>query len=216
MCGINPVCTNISTDPAHCGNCAVACTLGDVCTTGKCSCPAGGTMCGVGILAVCADTADDPQNCGTCGTTCLATQACINSKCACRPGLTSCAGACVDELHDPANCGACGNACAFGQRCTDGVCGAGFVCGVNRTNCGGGCYTLAELSASPLHCSATRGLCGLPCADNQVCAQGICTNFFTSNACTASPCPACGTGTVSCTYPGTTEIICVQGAVCPQ
>jgi hypothetical protein len=30
------------------------------------------------------------------------------------------------------------------------------------------------------------------------------------------PCAACGTGTTSCNYPGTTEVVCVTGDVCPM
>jgi hypothetical protein len=214
----------VSTDPAHCGNCTNACEQGDVCTTGMCSCPAGGVMCPVGLGAgnnVCTDTAEDPLNCGACGTACSAAQACLTSKCACRPGLTACgaAGTCTDLLHDPLNCGACGNTCGAGGftgRCVDGVCqNGGGGCGGNRTNCGGGCYTASQLAASPLHCSAQPGACGTACAANQVCARGTCVDFYTSAACTSSPCPACGTGTTSCTYPGTTEVVCVEGPNCP-
>ena len=81
----------------------------------------------------------------------------------------------------------------------------------------GGCYTLAQLESSPIHCSNQPGNCGNPCNADQVCVAGTCTGVFTSNACIASPCPACGTGTVSCKYPGTTnEFICVTGTTCPQ
>jgi hypothetical protein len=141
----------------------------------------------------------------------------------CRPGLTTCGSTCADTLHDPNNCGSCGHACAFNQRCTDGVCIAGFACGGNRTFCasggvtiGGGCYTAQQLASNPLHCSAVPGSCGVACAADQVCAAGNCADFFTSSACTTCPCPACGTGTTCCQYPGTTEPICVTGTVCPQ
>jgi hypothetical protein len=218
-------CTNVSTDPAHCGNCTNACEQGDVCTTGVCSCPTGGVMCAgaPGALNVCTDTVEDPENCGACGTVCSAAQACLTSKCACRPGLTACgaAGTCTDLLHDPLNCGACGTTCGAGGftgRCIDGVCqssGVGGACPANRTNCGGGCYTPQQLAASPLHCSNQPGVCGTACATNQVCAQGTCVDFFTSTACTTCPCPACGTGTTCCRYPGTTESVCVAGSTCP-
>src|SRR6185312_1626066 len=167
----------------------------------------------------CADTQNDPLNCNTCGTACSAAQACIGAACSCRPGLTVCgvSAACTDLLHDTANCGACGHACGALQRCVDGACQAATVgCGTGRTNCNGGCYTAAQLAASPLHCSAIAGTCGQACNANQVCAQGTCTTFFTSTSCTTCPCPACGTGTTCCSYPGTAEAICVEGSVCPQ
>jgi hypothetical protein len=132
----------------------------------------------------------------------------------------------VDTLHDAQNCGACGNVCGNFQACTDGMCqgGGGNGCGGNRTRCGqnflmnnaGGCFTQQELASSPLFCSNFPGVCGQPCATNQVCAQGVCTDFFASASCTTCPCAACGTGTSCCQYPGTTEAICVQGNTCPQ
>ena len=134
-----------------------------------------------------------------------------------------CLGTCVDTLHDSANCGACGNRCNFGE-CSDGMCtgGMGNGCG-NRTHCGGnilggggGCFTAQQLASSPLFCSNVPGMCGTACAANQVCAQGTCTSFFVSASCTTTPCPACGLGYTSCTYPGTTEVICVKGNTCPQ
>ena len=131
--------------------------------------------------------------------------------------------ACVDTIHDPANCGACGKACAFNQHCTNGTCVNGLACDTGQTRCGGagvgiafGCYTAQQLASSPLHCSNQPGNCGAACATNQVCAQGTCTDFFASASCTTSPCPACGTGTTCCMYPGTMEAVCVDGAVCPQ
>jgi hypothetical protein len=57
--------------------------------------------------------------------------------------------------------------------------------------------------------------CGVACAVDHVCAQGTCQTFFTSPSCNSSPCAACGTGTTACTYPGTSETICVAGSVCP-
>jgi hypothetical protein len=166
---------------------------------------------------VCADTVDDPQHCGMCATVCAADQACLSSACSCRPGLSQCgASGCVDELHDPNHCGTCGNACGLGERCVDGQCQQSFCGQLGRTNCGGGCFTLQQLAKSPLHCSNQPGNCGATCAENEVCAEGTCAAFFTSTACTTCPCPACGSGTTCCTYPGTTEAICVQGDVCPQ
>jgi hypothetical protein len=224
MCG--GACSDPNTDPANCGSCGTACEQGETCSNGMCTCAAGGMMCGAGMAATCTDTQEDPDNCGACGTTCGATQACLTGKCACRPGLTICGlpGACVDTLHDALNCSACGNVCPMFQQCTDGIC-SGLSCGGGgRTRCGqnfalgiaGGCFTQQQLASSPLFCSNTPGLCGVPCAENQVCAQGVCTSFFVSASCTACPCPACGTGTTCCQYPGTTEAICVQGNTCPQ
>jgi hypothetical protein len=204
MCGMGmgAVCTNPATDPAHCGNCNVACEQGDVCNNGMCSCPAGSTMCQNMGVNVCADTSNSPTHCGACGTACANDQACLSSACACRPGLTQCNGACTDLTADINNCGGCGVNCAnnpmlMNPRCVSGVC-QDTLCGAlmpPRQFCNGACLTPAY----------------------QVCVAGACTAFFTSQACTTCPCPACGTGTTCCTYPGTmTDVVCVTGNTCPQ
>jgi hypothetical protein len=99
----------------------------------------------------------------------------------------------------------------------------GLVCPTGSSRCGGGtvggngsCYTLTERGSDPLHCTAIVGTCGTACATDQVCALGTCTGFFTSAACTACPCAACGVGTTCCDYPGSSEPICVEGSSCPQ
>jgi hypothetical protein len=215
------VCTTPATDPANCNACGHACEQGDTCVAGVCTCPTGSMMCGAGpIGTVCADLGNDPDHCGACGTACTPAQACLSSACTCRPGLTLCNGTCVDLAADGGNCGACGNACDFGggQRCVDGVCKATF-CGAltpPRNNCNGSCVTNAYFQTSPIHCGSCNGN-GHACNADQVCVAGACTDFFTSAACTSSPCPACGTGTVTCKYPGTTsDYICVTGNTCPQ
>jgi hypothetical protein len=174
-------------------------------------CPAGGGG------NVCADTTTSPVDCGQCGNNCNDNQACIGSACVCRPGLTLCNGQCRDLLHDIGNCGACGAVCGGnGGRCVDGVCqqlgGMGGCGSIGRTNCNNGCYTIAQLLSDELNC----GQCGNNCAVDELCTQGQCRGFFTSKACTTCPCPACGTGTTCCQYPGTTEAICVNGNTCPM
>jgi peroxiredoxin len=98
----------------------------------------------------------------------------------CRTGLTSCGSACVDLLHDPDNCGACGHSCGPLHVCLDGACVSGTHCPSGLTLCSGsstgsgGCYTLAQLMSSPLHCSSKAGSCGVACGANQVCVNGYC------------------------------------------
>jgi hypothetical protein len=200
------VCTNPTSDPEHCGNCNNVCAVGDVCTNGVCSC--NGMMCG----GNCVNLQSSPNDCGMCGTACNNNQACLTGACACRPGLTSCNGMCVDVLADPLNCGACGTICNFlmGQRCVDGQCQMTTCGALGRTNCNGGCLTMAQLGSSPLHC----GACFNACAVDEVCVQGACTAYF-APTCNACPCPACGASTTCCSYPGTTVPICVTGGTCP-
>jgi hypothetical protein len=203
-------CSNVATDPNHCGNCNNVCAQGDTCNNGACACT--GTMCGGNT---CTTLQEDPTNCGMCGNQCQNDEACLGGSCKCRPGLTQCGGQCTDLLNDGLNCGACGVQCNFqsGQRCVQGACQNIGTCGsINQTFCNGACLTAAELASSPLNC----GQCGNQCATDEVCAQGQCRPFFVSQACTTCPCPACGSGTTCCTYPGTTEAICVDGTTCPM
>jgi hypothetical protein len=168
---------------------------------------------------VCADTQTDPLDCGTCGHACNNSQACIAGACACRPGLTQCAGGgnggCRDLLNDAFNCGACGTFCnlALGQRCVQGACTAVTNgCPNGTTACNGACLSATTLASDPLHC----GSCNNACNNDEVCVAGQCSQFFTSQACTTCPCPACGSGTTCCKYPGTMEAICVTGTTCPM
>jgi hypothetical protein len=89
MCGT--VCSNINTDPKHCGNCATACTPGDVCTSGskggapECLCPAPKVMCAASVGEVCVNTATNAKHCGTCGTACATGHVCISGRCTLPP-----------------------------------------------------------------------------------------------------------------------------------
>ena len=76
------VCSYITNDPKHCGNCANACTTGDVCNSGQCSCPAPKMICGAFPQpVVCVNTATNANHCGACGTACAAGHVCTSGKC---------------------------------------------------------------------------------------------------------------------------------------
>lgn len=71
---------------------------------------------------------------------------------------------------------------------------------------------MRDLSRDPLHC----GGCGNVCATDEVCVGGACTQFFATPSCNTCPCTACGAGNSCCSYPGTTQAVCVSGATCPN
>jgi hypothetical protein len=114
------------------------------------------------------------------------------------------------------NCGACGNSCGNkgfqSPNCVDGVCQDTTCQAIGRVSCQGTCLSQAQLASDPRNC----GQCGNICANNEVCAAGTCQNYFTSPACNACPCAACGAGTTCCTFPGGNFPMCVAGNTCPQ
>jgi hypothetical protein len=105
------VCTDLSSDPNHCGSCAIRCSPGQSCSNGVCGivCPPGLTFCG----GKCADLSSDPSNCGGCGL-------------ACAPGSPCCLGGC-GTLCPNGGCCPAGypNCCPDGTHC----CPAGTHCG---------------------------------------------------------------------------------------
>jgi len=85
----NGVCTDLSTDPHHCGSCAISCPVPAngqaTCSGGTCgvACPSGETECGA-PPGTCIDTTKDPLNCGSCGNMCSGgadSGVCVASSC---------------------------------------------------------------------------------------------------------------------------------------
>lgn len=116
-------CVDLQSDPAHCGECAIACGPSEVCNQGVCQ--AGGcgalTQCG----QACIDTATNSLHCGECDAACGADQQCVGGACTCLDARAVCGGVCVDTDFDPNHCGGCGQACDAGEGCTAGQCGCG-------------------------------------------------------------------------------------------
>lgn len=124
--GSGPCLADTNNDPANCGSCGAACTVGQSCQGGACvvSCVAPQVECG----GLCADPATNSLHCGGCNQPCGGGEICQNSTCvtgSCAAGQSMCNGACVDTLSDTANCGSCGAACLVGQTCEGGTCAGG-------------------------------------------------------------------------------------------
>jgi hypothetical protein len=107
-------CSDLLSDPLHCGACGNACGPGEGCVNGQCvggpggGCPAGLTDCG----GVCVDLSSDANNCGACGL-----------PCAFQGGWGLCCnGMCVDQMTDVNHCGACFQSCPPGRACVNSVC----------------------------------------------------------------------------------------------
>ncbi|MCC6994488.1 MAG: hypothetical protein IT370_07655, partial [Deltaproteobacteria bacterium] len=123
-----PVCTDLDTDRANCGQCGNACASGELCATGTCvTACVGGTSCPTASPTYCADTLGDTDNCGACGVVCAPGKLCVDGSCACpTPNPDACgSGAsayCTDLTQDESNCQNCGYACLPGQTCSNGAC----------------------------------------------------------------------------------------------
>lgn len=191
-------CTDLKTNPRHCGRCGRACRPGFICRDGECvlDCPTA-RVCG--------------ERC------CREGQVCSDERCFdpcgpdhfCRPDQVCCNTAglppgCADLEHDERNCGACGHACAPGETCEDGrclPCPTNRVCGTEQLCCRGdrvcvgeqcvntcgaeicrpnevccrdeaGARVCTDLAADPKHC----GRCGKDCDDGKICRDGECVS----------------------------------------
>jgi hypothetical protein len=140
-------CTNVTTDPTHCGSCTNVCGASETCGGGRCQC--GGTTGAAGAQAcpgasneccgtTCANITSSAANCGMCGNDCAddvvnATETCMSSICgysSCDMGWADCTGGAADgcetDITMPSNCGACGNVCGTNETCNmagDCACG---------------------------------------------------------------------------------------------
>lgn len=99
-----PCFTDLTSDPANCGDCGKACPFNFVCVQGVCACS---------LVQTCLDEGWDrpADDCQTC---------------VCATGFSRCGPRCVDLLSDPDNCGACDDPCssAFKRFCVFGECSA--------------------------------------------------------------------------------------------
>jgi hypothetical protein len=199
ICG--SVCTDVTSDNGHCGNCMTSCMAPQTCQGGVCACPTRLTNCS----GACVDEKTDNNHCGDCVTQCPAGAngtICIGGMCACSAGLTNCNGTCVNAQTDNAHCGNCMTMCTGGMtgtNCAGGVCS----CGANATNCNGVCSTLSNDNSN-------CGACGVKCTGSSSCVGMTCTCpnglAYCSGACVnpttdGSNCGSCGKrcAGVSCT-----------------
>jgi hypothetical protein len=198
VCG--GVCVATQTDTLNCGGCGVACTPGQSCANGQCTCaagapcpagqhcsnrlccPAGQTNCG----GVCTDIGTDSSNCGFCGVACAVGQVCCGGRCA--DPSRCCGGAYTDTQTDPQNCGACGHVCPPDlPDCCGGACTNRNIDSGNCGACGNVCSFLAPFCCQG-RCSFACTNCGAggaPCNFGPLCCSGICLN----EQCTGLPIP---------------------------
>ncbi|MGA2449773.1 MAG: hypothetical protein ABTD50_13905 [Polyangiaceae bacterium] len=175
-------CASTQTDTANCGACGVACTPGQLCTSGQCLTCGSLTACALeGGVPYCANTETDNANCGGCGALCDAGQTCSGGQCAttCVMPMVVCSGTCASVETDPDNCGDCGNVCGTANAtafCSAGVCA--LACQTGFADCdgvnGNGCEV--QTSTDVANC----GGCGTACdaSEHAVCASGQCVGWL--------------------------------------
>jgi len=217
-CGTS--CTDVMSDPRHCGSCEIDCTRlpnvvagGVRCVAGACdvsgACAPGRAHCSSNVDDGCETDLSRSPNCGACGVTCMAPASLCTTAgdagtsyaCAarCATGMTACNDACVDTQTSLTNCGACDAACTApahaSATCAAGRCG--FACDMGFGDCdtdrSNGCET--DLSADPTHCGACATRCSFvnaaaTCSAGR-CAIGACADGF--GDCNASPADGCET-----------------------
>lgn len=193
--------TDLTSDPAHCGSCAVVCPppphAGAVCLAQACglgACAAGFGDCDGAPGNGCeAELAADPLHCGDCLTACSAppnaAAACRSGTCglgACASGFDDCDGSALngceaDLASDRLHCGACNAACSFpnasgacvARTCALGACDAGFRdC---NAQVGDGCEI--DTRSDGRNCGACGSVCALAHAQPS-CGGGACNTAF--------------------------------------
>ncbi len=182
-------CVDLTSDAAHCGACAEACSLPGAtsrCEGGSCAidfCDAGVDDCN-GIASDGCETAlGTAGDCAACGDSCSFPHAdgrCEGGTCAlgrCRAGWDDCNGSpgdgCETALGEDGNCTSCGDRCrrphavgsCTGLACQIDACEAGW--GDCNGTAGDGCET--ELGTTD-HCTS----CGDACPTNELCGPAGC------------------------------------------
>ncbi len=184
-------CVNLTSDPAHCSACGMACppraNATPVCRASAC-----GFTCNTGF----ADCDGNPANgcetnlnttvasCGACGNACMlanATPSCVAGACAvasCTTGFGNCDGVAANGCEtntttSTTHCNACGNACTVANGtpgCRTGC--AVAACNAGYGDCDGayanGCE--AVLATDNANC----GACGTVCGSGTTCTASRC------------------------------------------
>lgn len=194
---INGCEVQVTSDPAHCGRCDMACLPFanglPVCTAGMCSaiCAPGHADCDNDTANGCEiDVTGDAANCGACGKACAAPPnaiaACDLGACGyrCKLGFADCDrdagnGCEVDTSSSTSDCGRCGNVCPLRPNAQGALC----VAGQCANDCAPG---FADCDRRPANgCESDSGTdlancggCGKLCSNRNAiatCAMGTCT-----------------------------------------
>ena len=191
------ICTDLKSDPSHCGQCTTACTTAD----------AGSLQPGPNNpdAGVYFDGGYD----GGIGWS-LGTPSCASSACAitCPQGFTQCSdGICYDPQNFHDHCGSCTTACQSTEWCTQGKC-----CSVGTELCNGTC---TDVTTDKNNCGTCGNVCGsgTPTCSNGKCIANTSATYsqsFTQNVVASAQCTAWNTWRASLT--GTYTSVTLSGS----
>ena len=192
--------------PDACGEAAVACEPGQLCSSGVCkdNCDSGSIRCvSPESVVSCADPLSSNAYCGA-DSTCTSYISCEEGQ-TCKKGAcvqTSCPESsktvctiegqpqCIDvHADDPTNCGVCNYRCdeyppehAYSQGCSSGICQ--YACDTGYKNCSTTdvlkCLEEASFASDSKNC----GDCGVQCNEaDEYCKNGHCLKTTCTNSC---------------------------------
>ena len=131
ICG--ELCSDVETDPMHCGACDNPCNANEACVEGMCQCDENFGDCDATITGCETSLSSDIAHCGGCDAACEITNvtmtSCENNEClpTCEENFDDCDGnghnGCETDLSIAReHCSQCGNPCSGDLVCSAGVC----------------------------------------------------------------------------------------------
>jgi hypothetical protein len=211
---------DLATDPSHCGSCGGTCATGEVCSAGRCDCPAGKTACaGAGADGgkACVDLTTDFSSCGSCGRQCPDGGACASGSCQCAGAAQTVCGLVLGGGGSCCNGSGC---CQGGTACmtthSTGLGPSFYDCNPVQTYTYEQAYRAAQawsptggVPVAALGCAGAACLCILNgTAQTATGAAVFCygapftglMSTYGAASCLAAPCPLSGTANTATWY----------------
>ena len=198
------ICTDITQNPLHCGECQNICEKDEICANSTCqvvtescgTCPHQTSCCS----DTCANLKSDPNHCGKCHHKCPDHTQCIDGNCIdinpetcqtqCDNNKICCNNTCVYTDFNPNHCGECNHTCKPNELCQNGTCicqpksctDIPNACGMNDDGCGNtlNCGACPDTPCTPQTCEQL----GIQCGNT----DDGCGNTLNCGTCPDTPC----------------------------